>query len=59
MQLWTSGHCQKNDIMGRIDRLQRTRLRDKRLDDRLEFRLTADCINRKRVIGNGILVDNI
>jgi hypothetical protein len=50
----------KNDIMVSIDRVgQRTRSRDKGLDDSLEFCLTADCINKKRVIRNGILVDNI
>jgi len=55
--LWTLAH---NDLPGYIDKAaQRSRLRDKKLDDCLEFCLTFDFTDKIPVIKNGILVDNI
>jgi 2-phosphosulfolactate phosphatase len=48
------------DISGYIDKAaQRTRLRDKKLDDCIEFCLTSDFTDKIPVMKNGILVDNI
>ena len=48
------------DLIGYIEKsAQRNRLRDKNLDDCLEFCLTPDFTKKIPVIKNGILVDNI
>lgn len=50
----------KRDLSGYIDKVaQRTRLRDKGLDDCIEFCITADFTDKIPVIKNGILVDNV
>ncbi|MDQ1296036.1 MAG: putative 2-phosphosulfolactate phosphatase [Bacteroidota bacterium] len=57
LDLWTIA---KEDLPGYIDKVaQRTRLRDKGLDDCIEFCLTADFTKKIPVIKNGVLVDNI
>jgi 2-phosphosulfolactate phosphatase len=57
MDLWTLA---KNDLQGYIEKAaQRSRLRDKGLDDCIGFCLTADFTKKIPVIKNGILVDNI
>jgi 2-phosphosulfolactate phosphatase len=57
MDLWTLA---KNDLKGYIEKAaQRSRLRDKGLDDCIGFCLTADFTKKIPVIKNGILVDNI
>jgi len=57
MDLWTLA---KNDLQGYIEKTaQRSRLRDKGLDDCIGFCLTADFTKKIPVIKNGILVDNI
>jgi 2-phosphosulfolactate phosphatase len=57
MDLWSLA---KNDLTGYIDKAaQRSRLRDKGLDDCIEFCLTADYTDKIPVIKNGVLVDNI
>ena len=57
MDLWSLA---KNDLQGYIEKAaQRSRLRDKGLDDCIEFCLTADFTKKIPVIKNGILVDNI
>ena len=48
------------DLNGYIERAaQRTRLRDKKLDDCIEFCLTPDFTDKIPIMKNGILVDNI
>ena len=48
------------DLAGYIDKAaQRTRLRDKKLDDCIEFCLTIDFTDKIPVIKNGFLVENI
>ena len=57
MDLWTIA---KNDLQGYIEKAaQRSRLRDKGLDDCISFCLTMDYTRKIPVIKNGILVDNI
>ncbi len=57
MDLWSLA---KQDLRGYIEKAaQRTRLRDKGLDDCIDFCLTADFTEKIPVIKNGILVDNI
>jgi 2-phosphosulfolactate phosphatase len=57
LDLWTLA---SPDLQGYINKAaQRTRLRDKNLDDCIEFCLTADFTEKIPVIKNGILVDNI
>ena len=57
LDLWSLA---KSDLMGYINKVaQRERLRDKGLDDCIEFCLTADFTDKIPVIKNGILVDNI
>lgn len=47
-----------HDLPGYIEKAaQRTRLRDKNLDDCIEFCLTADFTNKIPVMKNGVLVD--
>jgi 2-phosphosulfolactate phosphatase len=56
IDLWTLA---KEDLRGYIEKVaQRTRLRDKGLDDCLEFCLTSDFTKKIPVIKNGVLVDN-
>lgn len=50
----------KIDLSGYIDKVaQRTRLRDKGLDDCIQFCITADFTEKIPRIKNGILVDNV
>ena len=57
VDLWSLA---SRDIHGYIQKTaQRSRLRDKMLDDCIEFCLTFDFTDRIPVIKNGILVDNI
>jgi len=57
LDLWSLA---KEDLTGYIDKVaQRTRLRDKGLDDCIQFCLTSDFTDKIPVIKNGILVDNI
>lgn len=57
IDLWTTA---KNDLQGYIEKAaQRSRLRDKKLDDCIGFCLTADFTSKIPVIKNGVLVDNI
>jgi len=57
MDLW---FLAKADLRGYIEKVaQRSRLRDKGLDDCIEFCLTADFTSTIPVIQNGVLVDNI
>lgn len=57
LDLWSLA---KGDLRGYIEKVaQRTRLREKGLDDCIEFCLTADFTKKIPVIKNGILVDNI
>jgi 2-phosphosulfolactate phosphatase len=57
MDLWSLA---KADLSGYIEKVaQRSRLRDKGLDDCIEFCLTADFTSTIPVIQNGVLVDNI
>jgi 2-phosphosulfolactate phosphatase len=50
----------KADLSGYIEKVaQRTRLRDKGLDDCIQFCITADFTAKIPVIKNGILVDNV
>lgn len=57
LDLWSLAN---NDLTGYIDKVaQRSRLRDKGLDDCIEFCLTADYTDKIPVIKNGVLVDNI
>jgi len=57
LDLWSLA---KNDLPGYIEKVaQRTRLRDKGLDDCIHFCLTPDFTDRIPMIKNGILVDNI
>jgi len=57
MDLWSLA---KNDLPGYIEKAaHRTRLREKGLDECLEFCLTADFTKKIPVIKNGVLVDNI
>jgi 2-phosphosulfolactate phosphatase len=57
LDLWSLA---KNDLQGYIEKTaQRSRLRDKGLDDCIGFCLTADFTEKIPVIKNGILVDNI
>lgn len=56
LDLWTLA---KEDLPGYIDKVaQRTRLRDKGLDDCIQFCLTPDFTDKIPLIKNGILVDN-
>lgn len=55
IDLWSLA---KNDLPGYIEKVaQRTRLRDKGLDDCIDFCITADFTEKIPVIKNGILVD--
>jgi 2-phosphosulfolactate phosphatase len=57
MDLW---RLAKNDLKDYIEKAaQRSRLRDKGLDDCIGFCLTADFTKKIPVIKNGILVDNV
>ncbi len=57
LDLWSLA---KEDLRGYIEKVaQRSRLRDKGLDDCIDFCLTADFTDKIPVIKNGILVDNI
>jgi 2-phosphosulfolactate phosphatase len=57
MDLWSLA---LNDLSGYIEKAaQRTRLRDKKLDDCIEFCLTSDYTDKIPVMKNGVLVDNI
>lgn len=57
MDLWSLA---KDNLSGYIDKVaQRSRLRDKGLDDCISFCLTPDFTKKIPVIKNGILVDNI
>jgi 2-phosphosulfolactate phosphatase len=57
MDLWSLA---APDLRKYIDKVaQRTRLRDKKLDDCIEFCLTLDFTNKIPVMKNGFLVDNI
>jgi len=57
LDLWSLA---RSDLAGYIEKAaQQTRLRDKRLDDCIEFCLTSDFTKKIPVIKNGILVDNI
>lgn len=48
------------DLPGYIEKAaQRTRLRDKKLDDCIEFCLTSDYTDKIPVMKNGVLVDNV
>ena len=56
LDLWSLA---KEDLTSYIDKVaQRTRLRDKGLDDCIQFCLTPDFTDKIPVIKNGILVDN-
>jgi 2-phosphosulfolactate phosphatase len=55
LDLW---HLAKADLIGYIEKAaQRSRLRDKKLDDCIEFCLTSDTTDRIPVMKNGVLVD--
>jgi len=57
IDLWSLA---RPDLPGYIDKAaQRTRLRDKELDDCIEFCLTSDYTDKIPVMKNGILIDNI
>jgi 2-phosphosulfolactate phosphatase len=57
IDLWSLA---STDLTGYIDKVaQRTRLRDKKLDDCIEFCLTIDFTDKIPVMKNGFLVDNI
>lgn len=57
VDLWSIA---KSDLPGYIEKAaQRSRLRDKKLDDCLGFCLTPDFTNKVPVMKSGILVDNI
>jgi 2-phosphosulfolactate phosphatase len=57
IDLWTLA---SPNLSGYIDKAaQRTRLKDKKLDDCLEFCLTIDFTDKVPVMKNGFLVDNI
>ena len=57
LDLWSLA---KNDIQGYIEKAaQRSRLRNKGLDDCIDFCLTPDFTGKIPVIKNGVLVDNI
>jgi 2-phosphosulfolactate phosphatase len=57
IDLWSMA---KNDLMGYIEKVaQRSRLRDKGLDDCIGFCLTTDFTDKIPIIKDGILVDNI
>jgi 2-phosphosulfolactate phosphatase len=57
MDLWSLA---SPDLPGYIDKAaQRTRLRDKKLDDCIDFCLTIDYTDKIPVMKNGFLVDNI
>jgi 2-phosphosulfolactate phosphatase len=57
MDLWSLAD---HDLPGYIDKVaQRTRLRDKKLDDCIEFCLSIDFTDKIPVMKNGFLVDNI
>ena len=57
IDLWSMANP---DLQGYIDKAaQRTRLRDKKLDDCIEFCLSKDFTEKIPVMKNGILVDNI
>jgi 2-phosphosulfolactate phosphatase len=54
IDLWTLA---KNDIPGYIEKAaQRSRLRDKKLDDCIQFCLTADYTRKIPIVKDGILV---
>lgn len=57
LDLWSLA-C--NDLRGYIEKTeQRTRLREKKIDDCIDFCLTPDFTDKIPVMKNGILVDNI
>jgi 2-phosphosulfolactate phosphatase len=57
IDLWSMA---KNDLMGYIEKVaQRSRLRDKGLDDCIGFCLTTDFTDKIPIIKDGVLVDNI
>jgi 2-phosphosulfolactate phosphatase len=56
MDLWSLA---KTDLPGYIEKVaQRTRLRDKGLDDCIQFCITNDFTRKIPVMKNGILVDH-
>ena len=57
MDLWSLAAPNLTDYIDKA--AQRTRLRDKKLDDCIEFCLTIDFTNKIPVMKNGFLVDNI
>jgi 2-phosphosulfolactate phosphatase len=57
IDLWSLA---RNDIRGYIEKTeQRTRLREKKIDDSIDYCLTPDITDKIPVMKNGILVDNI
>ena len=57
LDLWSLA---RSDLRGYIEKTeQRTRLRDKKMDDCIDFCLTPDITDKIPVMKNGILVDNI
>lgn len=57
IDLWTLA---RPDLSGYIEKAaQRTRLRDKKLDDCIEFCLTPDFTDKIPIMKNGVLVENI
>ena len=57
LDLW---YLARSDLSGYIEKAaQRTRLRDKNLDDCLEFCLTFDFTDKIPIMKNGVLVENI
>jgi 2-phosphosulfolactate phosphatase len=57
LDLWSLA---KKDLPGYIEKVaQRTRLRDKGLDDCIDFCITPDFTEKIPVIKNGVLVDNL
>jgi 2-phosphosulfolactate phosphatase len=57
LDLWSLA---RSDLSGYIEKAaQRTRLRDKNLDDCLEFCLTFDFTDKIPIMKNGVLVNNI
>ena len=57
LDLWSIA---RNDLKGYIDKAaQRSRLRDKGLDDCIEFCLTSDYTDKIPVLKNGVLVINV
>jgi 2-phosphosulfolactate phosphatase len=57
MDLWSLARPNLHLYIGKV--AQRTRLRDKKLDDCIDFCLTSDFTDKIPVMKNGILVDNV